>query len=200
MEIGSRLSRPAIGIGVAVAIAVSPAVAHDLTFDHLIQQEDTRTQAFDWLDSHVPAGGRVAMVYFAGPAHDQAMIDRGNQSHGATDRYVASFLQNRLETRYSVHELQNSELISGSIDGLLSDGTRYVVYSPIAPRSCAAESPLRQALVNAGTLVAHFSPTSGPCSQAVFDPIDAYFVPLSGYGGWVRPGPSIEIYQLQPAP
>jgi hypothetical protein len=32
----------------------------------------------------------------------------------------------------------------------------------------------------------------------VFDPIDAYYVPLAGYAGWIRPGPYIRIYRFVP--
>jgi hypothetical protein len=45
--------------------------------------------------------------------------------------------------------------------------------------------------------VASFSPTVG-CPTSVFDPIDSYYVPLAGYGGWLRPGPPIRIYRIGP--
>ncbi len=194
-----RLPNPALATLLAAAILLIPAVAHDVSFDRLIQQRDTRNQAFDWLASNVPVNGRVATLYFAGPAHDQAMIDRGNQSHGATDPYVASFLQNRLQARYSIHELEQSELQSDSLAGLRADGVAYVVYSPITPAGgCAPSLPLLRALENGATLRATFSPTDGRCTSAIFDPIDGYYVPLSGYHGWIRPGPTIQIFELTP--
>jgi len=172
-------------------------IAHDLAFDHLIQQTDTRTQAFDWLAAHVAPGSRVAALYFAGPAHDQAMIDRRDQSHGATDAYVASFLQNRLETRFSVHDLDQGDLNRDALATLRADGVAFVVYSPTTPAGgCSPALPLLQALERSATLRATFSPTNGRCTDAVFDPIDGYYVPLSGYGGWGRPGPTIQIFAL----
>jgi len=194
---GERLMRPQLAMAVAVAIVAIPGIAHDLAFDHMIQQTDTRTQAFDWLAAHVAPGSRVAALYFAGPAHDQAMIDRRDQSHGATDAYVASFLQNRLETRFSVHDLDQGDLNRDALATLRADGVAFVVYSPTTPAGgCSPALPLLQALERSATLRATFSPTNGRCTDAVFDPIDGYYVPLSGYGGWVRPGPTIQIFAL----
>jgi len=200
VDASTRMTRPATSIAFALAITILPGLVHDLAFDHLIQQEDTRTQAFDWLATHVPAGSRVADLYFAGPAHDQAMIDNRSQSHGATDPYVASFLQNRLQNRYSVHDLSEADLGKDALASLRADAVGYVVYSPVTPAGgCFAESPLLHALVTQTVFQVGFSPTEGRCTDAVFDPIDGYYVPLSGYSGWRRPGPSIEIFALKPA-
>jgi len=194
----ARMARPGLATAFALVIVILPCLVHDLAFGHLIQQEDTRTQAFDWLSAHVAPGGRVATLYFAGPSHDQAMVDRRNQSHGATDAYVASFLQNRLEERYSVHGLEEAELQNITLSSLRSDGVQYVVYSAITPAGgCSPSMPLRTALQESATLRATFSPTNGRCTDAIFDPIDGYYVPLSGYEGWVRPGPTIEIFALR---
>jgi hypothetical protein len=178
-----------------VLIGVAPLV-HDVRYDLLIQQTDTRTLAFDWLANHVPAGSRAAVPYMAGPAHDQAMIDSGEHSHGATDPYIASFLDSRLETGYSIHELTRNDLQLTSLDGLRKEGITYVVVGYETPGTgCRLESPLERVLQAQGPPLASFTPTAG-CPQSVFDPIDTYYVPLAGYGGWVRPGPYIRIYRL----
>ena len=178
-----------------VLIAVAPLV-HDIRYDLLIQQTDTRTLAFDWLAQHVPAGARAAVPYMAGPAHDQAMIDSGEHSHGATDPYIASFLDSRLETQYTIRELTRDDLQLTSLDSFRNEGIRYVVIGYETPGTgCGTLSPLEQALRAEGPPLASFSPTNG-CPDAVFDPIDTYYVPLAGYEGWVRPGPQIRIYRL----
>jgi hypothetical protein len=178
-----------------VLIAVAPLV-HDVRYDLLIQQTDTRTLAFDWLAQHVPAGSRAAVPYMAGPAHDQAMIDSGEHSHGATDPYIAAFLDSRLETQYTIRELTRDDLQLSSLDSFRNEGIRYVVVGYETPGTgCGAFSPLEQALRAEGPPLASFSPTNG-CPDSVFDPIDTYYVPLAGYAGWVRPGPQIRIYRL----
>jgi hypothetical protein len=178
-----------------VLIGVAPLV-HDVRYDLLIQQTDTRTLAFDWLASHVPAGGRAAVPYMAGPAHDQAMIDSGEHSHGATDAYVASFLDSRLETQYTIHELTRDDLQLTSLDRFRSEGIAYIVVGYETPGTgCRVASPLERVLQAQGPALASFAPTTG-CPESVFDPIDTYYVPIAGYGGWVRPGPYIRIYRL----
>jgi hypothetical protein len=189
-----RSRRLALGVAF-ILIAVAPLV-HDVRYDLLIQQTDTRTLAFDWLAQHVPAGARAAVPYMAGPAHDQAMIDSGKHSHGATDPYIAAFLDSRLETRYSIRELTRDDLQLTSLDSLRNEGITYVVVGYETPGTgCGTLSPLEQTLRAAGPPLASFSPTNG-CPDSVFDPIDTYYVPLAGYGGWVRPGPQIRIYRL----
>jgi hypothetical protein len=195
-----QLTAPGRGRRLALAaafvlIAVAPLV-HDIRYDLLIQQTDTRTLAFDWLAQHVPAGSRAAVPYMAGPAHDQAMIDSGEHSHGATTPYIASFLDSRLETQYTIRELTRDDLQLTSLDSFRSEGIRYVVIGYETPGTgCGTVSPLEQALRAQGPPLASFSPTNG-CPDSVFDPIDTYYVPLAGYGGWVRPGPQIRIYRL----
>ena len=178
-----------------VLITVAPLV-HDVRYDLLIQQTDTRTLAFDWLAQHMSPAGRAAVPYMAGPAHDQAMIDSGEHSHGATDPYVAAFLDSRLETRYTIRELTRDDLQLTSLDSFRKEGIAYVVVGYETPGTgCATLSPLERTLRAEGPPLASFSPTNG-CPDSVFDPIDTYYVPLAGYEGWVRPGPQIRIYRL----
>jgi hypothetical protein len=189
-----RTRRLALAVAL-VLIGVAPLV-HDVRYDLLIQQQDTRTLAFDWLATHVPAGSRAAVPYMAGPAHDQAMIDSGEHSHAATDPYVASFLDSRLETQYSIHELTKDDLQLTSLDRLRNERITYVVIGYETPGTgCRVDSPLERVLQAQGPPLASFAPTTG-CPQSVFDPIDTYYVPLAGYAGWVRPGPYIRIYRL----
>ena len=198
-DLVGRASTPrtrSLALGAALLLTLFPAVAHDIRYDLLIQQTDTRSLAYDWLEANVPAGDRTAMGYMAGPAHDQAMVDSGEHSHGATDPYVASFLDSRLETRYSIRELNRDDLQLNSLDVFRNAGIKWVVIGYETPGTgCRPESPLERALLAEGPPVASFSPTVG-CPHSVFDPIDTYFVPLAGYDGWVRPGPPLRIYRL----
>ena len=194
-----RTARPQtrrLALASALVLIVEAPIVHDVRYDTLIQQTDTRTLAFDWLAQHVPTGGRAAVPYMAGPAHDQAMIDSGEHSHVATDPYVASFLDSRLETRYSIRELTRQDLQLISLDSFRSEGIDYIVVGYETPGTgCRTDSPLERALQAHAPAVARFTPTNS-CPESVFDPIDTYYVPLAGYSGWVRPGPYIRIYRL----
>jgi hypothetical protein len=196
VELTERQRVRRLALAAALVLLVAAPVAHDIRYDLLIQQTDTRTLAFDWLAQHVPAGGRAAVPYMAGPAHDQAMIDSGEHSHGATDPYVASFLDSRLETQYSIRELTRQDLQLTSLDSFRKEGIVYVVVGYETPGTgCRMDSPLERTLRAQGPPLASFTPTTG-CPDSVFDPIDTYYVPLAGYSGWVRPGPYIRIYRL----
>lgn len=196
VQLAGRGRARQLALGVALVLITVAPLAHDLRFDLLIQQTDTRTLAFDWLAQHVPAGSKAAVPYMAGPSHDQAMIDSGEHSHGATDPYVASFLDSRLETQYTIRELTRDDLQLTSLESFRREGIAYVVLGYETPGTgCGVLSPLEQALRAQGPPLASFSPTIG-CPDSVFDPIDTYYVPLAGYGGWVRPGPQIRIYGL----
>ncbi len=185
-----------LALAVALVLIVVAPLAHDVRYDLLIQQTDTRTLAFDWLANHVPAGSRAAVPYMAGPAHDQAMIDSGEHSHGATDPYVAAFLDSRVETQYSIHELTRDDLQLTSLDRFRHEGITYMVVGYETPGTgCRVDSPLERVLRAQGPPLASFASTTG-CPDSVFDPIDTYYVPLAGYGGWVRPGPYMRIYRL----
>jgi hypothetical protein len=182
---------------VAALLIAVPALSHDVAYDVLIGRPDTRTMAFDWLAAHVESGDRIAAGYFPGPAHDTALVSSGRHSHGATTAYVASFLQNRLQDRYTVHELSQDDLATDSVSALRADGVHFVVITPMLPGDeCAGSSILEQRLRILGAPVAVFLPARDACAGSVFDPIDAYFVPLNGYQGWIHPGPSIRIYSL----
>lgn len=193
--IGASALRQA-AIAAAALLILVPALIHDVTYDRLIQQTDTRSLAFDWLAQHVPTGARAAVPYMAGPAHDQAMIDSGEHSHGASDPYVASFLDSRLETQYTILELSRDDLQLTSLERFRQQGIHVIVIGYETPGTgCRPDSPLERLLLSQGLQVASFSSTAG-CPGSIFDPIDTYYVPLAGYGGWQRPGPYIRIYEI----
>lgn len=186
-----------LALGAASAVVLIPSLSHDVQYDLLIQQTDTRTLAYNWMAAHVPAGSRAAVPYLAGPSHDLHLIASGEHSHGATDPYVASFADSLLETQYTIMELTQDDLdTAATMDRFRQQRIHTVVVAEQKPGSgCRVDTPLERVLTQQATLVASFYPTVG-CPRSVFDPIDTYFVPLAGYGGWIRPGPPIRIYQL----
>ena len=77
-----------------------------------------------------------------------------------------------------------------------------------APWALLAESPtgyipwapeIDAILREVGTVVAVFDPY-GPGARPVYDPHDAFFVPVAGFAGVRVPGPRITIYRLEPPP
>ena len=77
-----------------------------------------------------------------------------------------------------------------------------------APWALLAESPtgyipwapeIDAILREVGTVVTVFDPY-GPGARPVYDPHDAFFVPVAGFAGVRVPGPRITIYRLDPPP
>ena len=196
MVTGQRLR--SLALAALLAAVLLPGAVHDLRFDSLVLQADTRSLAYAWLERNVPSGSLVAIPYKPGPAHDEALVTSRAQSVGATDPYVAAFLENRLESRYRVRDLSEVDLQHATVAGLLAEGVRYVVVARKRPDSgCAGPTPLELQLQQQAHLVASFAPGEPVCpSAAVFDSIDTYYVPLAGYAGYIRPGPVIRIYAL----
>ena len=196
MVTGESLRR--LALASLLAVVLVPGAVHDLRFDSLLLEVDTRSLAYAWLDRNVPSGSLVAIPYKSGPAHDQALVESRAQSVGATDPYVASFLENRLETRYRVRDLSEAELQKATVARLVAAGVQYVVVARKRPDfGCARRTPLELQLQQQAQLVASFAPGGPGCpGPGVFDSIDTYYVPLAGYAGYLRPGPLIRIYSL----
>jgi 4-amino-4-deoxy-L-arabinose transferase-like glycosyltransferase len=77
-----------------------------------------------------------------------------------------------------------------------------------APWALLAESPtgyipwapdIDALLREVGTVAAVFDPYA-PGARPVYDPHDAFFVPVAGFEGVLVPGPRITLYRLSPAP
>ena len=92
------------------------------------------------------------------------------------DRYAVTAYANRLARRRAA----SYALVTESPTG----------YVPWAPE-------IHDVLEGVGTLVALFDPY-GPRARPVYDPHDAFFVPVSGFEGVSTPGPRITIYDLRP--
>ncbi len=75
-------------------------------------------------------------------------------------------------------------------------GVDLVVWS--SPHPYGHSSARLPALIAEAREVACFSASTAG-AQAPFDPIDSYYVPLSRFEKWVRPGPDIHIFLVNPA-
>ena len=99
-------------------------------------------------------------------------------------------------TYHNGRELTSDDLQLSALESFRAQSIQYIVVGYQTPGTgCRPDSPLERALLAEGPPVVSFSPTAG-CPVSVFDPIDTYYVPLAGYGGWIRPGPPIRIYRL----
>ena len=158
----------AVAVPIALALLL-PSLWASVNTDRLLATTDTRTQAAEWLMRQAPAGATIETPYYVSPFYDQPMVDDNNRV--VHDQLAAGFLQGRYTSRLRLNRGVGDPayVIAGSETG----GQR-----PPPP-------------VEGRPVLATFSPGR---SGAVYDPIDTFYLPIWGFAGVDRPGPSIVIY------
>ena len=156
-------------------LLMAPSAYASVTTDRLLGAEDTRQQAAGWLLRNAPPGSEVRVAsYWGQPFYDRTQLeDRPLHPLYVTGNPIAdSFEQGRFTDRFAVNR-------------------------PGAPCFAVAESgPPWQAPTPAAVRppVAVFLPYAGPAPAAArYDPLDAFYLPIWGFGGIQRPGPSVVI-------
>lgn len=186
---------------------------HIVHFDRILLREDTRLQAAAWIRSHVPDGASIALHGgYSGepplPESEEMLRERLRGQRGPNrDTYL---LEHPIRPRYRLIRLgyfYTAERVpEGWVEmsydwAVLRDrGIDYVVTQESPLRAFAAVDERMR-----GTLEAHAAPLAvfdpfapGSSPRPVYDPIDAFFVPMAGFAGVERPGPKITIYRLDP--
>jgi 4-amino-4-deoxy-L-arabinose transferase-like glycosyltransferase len=173
---GRRL--PVAAFGLLAAGLLIPSALSSFQGDRLLATTDTRELAARWLLANAPAGSEVVVAsYWGQPLYDSVEI--------------------RTRLLHPLY-LAGADLPDSFQLGLFSD--RFAMNRP-GGATCYQlneSGPPWQAppppVPSGATVVARFTPYSGALpSSAVYDPLDAFYLPLSGFGSIARPGPSIVI-------
>jgi hypothetical protein len=160
----------------ALALAAEP-LYRDVRFDQLLTRPDTRATALEWFVGHVPPGAHI--------------LTRDSKAM----RWVG--LLPVLDDRYAFEAIpEDAAEAAASLDRLLRRGeSGYVLlqetftgYAPMAPA-------LHDAVRRRCALVASFDPYA-PNARPAYDPHDAFFVPVAGFGGVRQPGPRLTVYRF----
>jgi Dolichyl-phosphate-mannose-protein mannosyltransferase len=169
-------SRPATWLALAVILLLqAPSAYASITTDRLLGAEDTRRQAAEWLLAHAPPGSEVRVpTYWAQPFYD------------ATE----------LEHRPLLPLYLTGNPIADSFQpGLFTE--RFHVNRPGSPCFAMAESwspSQAPPPVTGRPPVAVFLPYTGAGpTGARYDQLDSFYLPIWGFDGLQRPGPSIAI-------
>jgi hypothetical protein len=168
--------RRARWFGVAGALVLmAPSAYASVMTDRLLGAEDTRQQAAGWLLRNAPAGSELRIdSYWGQPFYDASELEnRPLHPLYVTGNPVAdSFEQGRFTNRFAVN---------GSGDPcfeLFESGPPWQ-----APPPPTGRPP-----------VAVFTPYAGAAPQGSrYDPLDSFYLPIWGFDGLQRPGPSIAI-------
>ncbi len=169
---------PYAAIAALAALLLAPSALTSIEGDLLLAATDTRVEAAFWLLTNVAPGSElVVQNYWGEPFYDQEAI-RTRPLHPlylAGDPLPDGFQLGRFSDRYVINRPGESSC--------------YQVYESGPPW----QSPPPP--VPAGAkVVASFTPYAGaPPPNAVYDPLDAFYLPLAGFGSIQRPGPSIVI-------
>jgi dolichyl-phosphate-mannose-protein mannosyltransferase len=171
---GARVSRlpPALAcVGLVTAFGAASAIKA-VQLDRLLSRTDSRVLAADWLMAHaIPPES----IYISGSRYGRPDVGR------------------RLPVQpYTIVELRDGVFRDGS--GAAIDRPDWIVVQESPLRMYSSVPPEVIAQLADYRLVQTFR-AFDPGAPQVYDQQDAFFVPLSGFDGVGRPGPSFGIYR-----
>jgi hypothetical protein len=154
--------------GLALAVGLWGAV-NCIWFDVLLAKTDSRVVAREWLDAHL--------------TRDDTFYEAEN-TYASLDRreFVAH------EWRYDAATGSFVDAGDRTPDWLVLHQSPLWTYATIP-------TPLRRLAAEKYELVATIPATRGAARSAVYDLQDAFFLPVSGFGTVIRPGPTVLIYR-----
>jgi hypothetical protein len=164
-------------VALALAFAAEP-LYRDIRFDQLLTRVDTRAQAMEWLAAHAPAGTLVA----------------------ARDSKALRWVRPPLEERYEVVGLPEGDDATARADRdavleRVAQRQGYVLLQETFTGYASFAPELHDAVRRRAALAATFDPYA-PRAQPLYDPHDAFFVPVAGFEGVRRPGPRLTLYRV----
>lgn len=161
----------------SILVLQAPSAYASITTDRLLGAEDTRQEAAEWLLRNAPKASEVRVpTYWGQPFYDAAELE----SRPLLPLYLTgnptadSFQQGRFTDRFHVNR-------PGSPCFAVAES-----WSPSqAPPPTTGRPPAAVFLPYIGT---------GP-GDARYDPLDSFYLPIWGFDGLRRPGPSIAIVE-----
>lgn len=208
------LARRPRWLGAAALLLAAPSLLASLQTDRLLSRQDTREQARHWIERHVPAGARIVLT---GVDYGQPVLtptrgwlqDRWQEAQRAgeparrlrlrleraaastqTGHYPISLRPGVAASSRTLREPSGlAEIEAAGIDWLVTQDH---------PLAYAAVDPRLAVDLGQRTPVVEFAPApAAVLDRALFDPLDAWYLPLAGLSGFDRPGPRLRIYRLR---
>jgi 4-amino-4-deoxy-L-arabinose transferase-like glycosyltransferase len=196
-------------------LLVAPTAHASWQFDRLLARTDARVLAAVWIEENVPHGARIALHggsdYGQPPLRPsreslrerlealqasglpakrlKRLLDLEGYTSGPSYELVELRAANPLGRRAIWTEYSAARLREAGIEWVVLHDHPHLEYS--RPDSAFAAQVEREA-----ELAWHCDPFTGKGEELVYDPLDAFYVPVSGFGGVERPGPKIRVYRL----
>jgi len=151
------------------AFLLAPSLIRDIQLDLLLNRTDTRVLALRWIERHIERGSAIAEI-------DQ----------------TTPYGKPPLSVSYRVLPFEDPKLLRAKgVTWVVSDSYPPLFYS----RGPSADE---LAALNAqATLVFDADPIRNDAPVPIFDPNDAFYVPLQHLSSVTRPGPRIRIWKLR---
>ena len=179
-----KLARP-IGIAALLLVFV-PNLLNSVRFDWILAQDDTRSLAKQWIETHIPAGSRIAVEwpYHTPPLSNGYEVPPASTREYWTDRVYGFGLADRPIEQYE------------------TDGTQYLIATNyirdipvIDPQQEARRQQFYAQLPQRFTLVQSFSPRCDEGEPAFI--FDSVYGPTIDLWNLCYAGPEISIYQVR---
>ncbi|MCX6348866.1 MAG: hypothetical protein NTV79_05120 [Candidatus Aureabacteria bacterium] len=163
-------------LAIAVLVIIAEPADRLLRLDALLSRPDTRALASDWMLENLPPTAPLRFLHpliFGRPP-------------------AASFYPNRL----ALPEGVTAQQISAAIREIAHRGWYFILdehpldYSYTPPE-------LRGMVSREAKTVFTVDPFVPAARPAVFDPFDAFYVPIDGFDAVRLPGPAIRIYRIE---
>ncbi len=162
--------RAAVIVAFTLGLLLAPSAVRDLQLNRLMLRTDTRTLARLWIDAHMRAGSAIAETDSTTPY--------GKPQLGATYRVVPL----------------------GDIQALTEEKVGWILSDSFGPLSYYSPGPSERELSmlnSKATLLFDTNPIIYGAPRPIYDPNDAFYVPLQHITSVRRPGPRIRIWKLQ---
>ncbi len=200
---GQRYGGRVFAWGLAVAIAL-PVAHASWQHDRLLARRDTRVLAAEWIEAHIQPGDHIALCGVSDCDFVRLHQTAAQLQRTLEEQRAAGMTAQRLERRlrYAAHDRRpayeideyrvTAEQAGGLFDEVAATGVEWLVVHERATQLGNWAVAVPESLS-----VAHFdrfvrSGDEGP----VYDPLDAFHVPLARFGAVERPGPRIRIYRI----
>lgn len=164
----TRVSPSAIAAALTVAIA-APSLYQSMQLDRILAREDSRVVAAAWLAPRLRA--------------DQRVHDSGGD-YTRLELGAAAFH----DWRYDPAARSFGDPAGATPDWI-------ILYESPLPEYTAAPAPLLELVRDRYTLANRVDGIPASPAGHVYDRQDAFFLPIDGFTGIARPGPTVLIYQ-----
>jgi len=170
--IARRTGQSSRGIIALAAVAVAtPSAVNSAWLDVLLAKTDTRVLAAEWLATRVKPD---ESLYDAGEPYANASTAGVHIHHWSTETF---------------DPIANDFKSGGRLpDWMVLQESPLETYATVP-------SGLRRLAAERYELAYHIRATRPDRDPGVYDPQDAFFLPISGFSGVIRPGPTLLIYR-----